>query len=110
MEKKLTKLDNEHKGMAVHLRRAESQSKIAKDFREFDQELVKQSQDGNAGAKIIQDRLANALRNAGGANAVNKRSNDVLRTALSYTRMELNCLSLIRNRIKGNKEKMFKTA
>ena len=30
METKLTKLDNEHKGMAVHLRRAESQSKIAK--------------------------------------------------------------------------------
>ena len=109
METKLTKLDNEHKGMAVHLRRAESQSKIAKDFREFDEELAKQSRDGNEGAKIVQDRLANALQKAGGANAISKSSNDVLRTALSYTRMELTCLTLMRTRVKENKEKIVKT-
>ena len=109
MEAKLAKLDNEHKGMAVHIRRAESQAKIASDFRAFDEELDRQSRNGSDGAKVVQERLQKALRKIGGGNAVSKCSNDVLRTALSYTRMESSCLSIMRNRVKENKEKILKT-
>ena len=109
MEAKLAKLDNEHKGMAVHIRRAESQAKIAGDFRAFDEELDRQSKNGSDGAKIVQERLRKALQKIGGGNAVSKCSNDVLRTAVSYTRMESSCLSAMRSRVKENKEKILKT-
>ena len=62
MEAKLAKLDNEHKGMAVHIRRAESQAKIASDFRAFDEELDRQSRNGSDGAKVVQERLQKALQ------------------------------------------------
>ena len=107
-KEKLDKLDADHKGMAVHIRRAEGQKKIAGDLRHFDQELMNHSRGGSEGARRTHERLKKALQAAGGSSATQKASTEVLRSALAYATYELPCLTLMRGRVKENSEKITK--
>lgn len=110
MKDKVDKLDSDHKGMAGFIRRAESQRKIASDLRQFDHNLMSEARNGDEVAKRVQAALQKTLNSIGGPTATQKASTEVLRSALAYATYELPCLTLMRSRVKENKEKIASTA